>query len=105
LQGKKYTKASDIYSIGIIMWELMTGRKPSWDRNHDTEFIIEICNGLRPPIVTNTPKGYIKLMQSCWHSDPNKRPTAAELQNDIEKILLKNQLVKLKLLNHQILDL
>ncbi|PKY28281.1 hypothetical protein RhiirB3_30893 [Rhizophagus irregularis] len=67
----------------MIMWELMTGRKPFWDRNHDTELIIEICDGLRPPIVTNAPEGYVELMQKCWHYDPNKRPTAHELETII----------------------
>ncbi|RIA98780.1 kinase-like domain-containing protein, partial [Glomus cerebriforme] len=74
-QGQKYTKASDIYSFGMIMWEFMTGRRPLWNRYHDTELIIEICDGLRPPIVTNAPEGYIDLMKECWHFDPNKRPT------------------------------
>ncbi|PKK73475.1 kinase-like protein [Rhizophagus irregularis] len=64
LQGQKYTKASDIYSFGMIMRELMTGRRP--------ELIIEICDEVRPPIVTNAPEGYIELMQKCWHPDPNK---------------------------------
>jgi serine/threonine protein kinase len=76
LLGKKYTKASDIYSFGMIMWELMTGRRPFWDKNHETDLIIEICDGFRPPIVTNAPEGYIELMQKCWHSDPNERPNA-----------------------------
>ena len=73
-QGQKYTKESDIYSFGMIMWEFMTARRPFWDRSHDIDLIIEICDGLRPPIVTNAPEGYIELMKECWHSDPEKRP-------------------------------
>ena len=79
LQGQKCTKASDIYSFGMIMWEFMTGRRPFWDRIHDIELIIEICDGLRPPIATNAPEGYIEIMKECWHSDPKKRPEAVDL--------------------------
>ncbi|EXX50152.1 polo kinase CDC5 [Rhizophagus irregularis DAOM 197198w] len=89
-QGQKYTKASDIYSFGMIMWEFMTGRRPFWDEHHDTNLITKIRDGLRPPIVTNAPEGYIELMKECWNSDPCKRPTA----NDIYKricILVRNE--------------
>ena len=65
----------------MIMWELMTGRRPFWDQNHDTDLIIKICDGLRPPIITNAPEGYIELMQKCWHSDPLKRSTLMILLN------------------------
>ncbi|RIA83568.1 kinase-like domain-containing protein [Glomus cerebriforme] len=75
-KGQKYTKASDIYSFGMIMWEFITGKRPFWDRIHDTQLIIEMCDGLRPPIFTNAPEGYIDLMKECWHSDLDKRPTA-----------------------------
>jgi serine/threonine protein kinase len=85
-QGQKYTTASDIYSFGMIMWEVMTGRRPFWDRSHDTDLIIEIVDGLRPPIVTNAPEGYIELMEECWHSDPSKRPTATDIYEKIDKM-------------------
>src|SRR6266542_5699127 len=95
LQGKKYTTASDIYSFSMIMWELMTGRKPFWDQNDltDLDLIIKICDGFRPPIVTNAPKDYIKLMQECWNSDPDKRPAAADICEkliNIEKDEIEN---------------
>ncbi|EXX62329.1 Ypk2p [Rhizophagus irregularis DAOM 197198w] len=96
LQGRKYTRASDIYSFGMIMWELMTGRRPFWDQNHDTELIIEICDGLRPPIVTNAPEGYIELMEECWHSDPDKRPQITNIKERINEIHGKESEIYLK---------
>ncbi|RGB29947.1 kinase-like domain-containing protein [Rhizophagus diaphanus] len=91
-QGQKYTEASDIYSYGMIMWEFITSRRPFWNEIHDIELIIKICDGLRPPTVTNASKGYVKLvMKECWHSDPDKRPKAIDLEHKLRNILSNEQ--------------
>ncbi|CAI2189411.1 716_t:CDS:2, partial [Funneliformis geosporum] len=85
-QGQNYTKASDVYGFGMIMWKFMTGRRPFWNRVHDVNLIIDICDGLRPLIVKNAPEGYIELMQDCWHSNPKRKPTAADIQSIFQSI-------------------
>ncbi|POG73365.1 kinase-like domain-containing protein [Rhizophagus irregularis DAOM 181602=DAOM 197198] len=79
LRGKPYTKAADIYSFGIIMWELTSGIPAFNNRSHDFDLSLDICKGLRPKIVECTLPVYVRLMKRCWDSDPNKRPTADEL--------------------------
>ncbi|CAI2186661.1 18911_t:CDS:2, partial [Funneliformis geosporum] len=61
-------------------------RRPFWNRDHDVDLIIDVCDGLRPPIVTNAPEGYVEIMQECWHSNPKRRPTAADILSRIESI-------------------
>ena len=79
LRGKPYTKAADIYSFGIIMWEFTSGIPAFNNRSHDFNLSLDICKGLRPKIVEGTLPVYARLMKRCWDSDPNKRPTADEL--------------------------
>jgi serine/threonine protein kinase len=51
LRGKPYTKAADIYSFGIIMWEFTSGIPAFNDRSHGFNLSLDICKGLRPKIV------------------------------------------------------
>ncbi|EXX66635.1 kinase-like domain-containing protein [Rhizophagus irregularis DAOM 181602=DAOM 197198] len=79
LRGKPYTKAADIYSFGIIMWEFTSGIPAFNNRPHDFNLSLDICKGLRPEIVKGTLPVYARLMKRCWDSDPNKRLTTEEL--------------------------
>src|SRR5207248_1558734 len=60
---KSYTKESDIYSFGMIMWEHTSGKKPFHDRSHNPHLIFDILNGERPQITNDTPEFYIELMK------------------------------------------
>ncbi|RGB43079.1 kinase-like domain-containing protein [Rhizophagus diaphanus] len=77
---KPYTQATDIYSFGIIMYLVATGKQPFTDFTHD-EAMVLIRNGARPEInEPEAPKCYIDLMKLCWDSNPNNRPTAIEIE-------------------------
>ncbi|RIA95077.1 kinase-like domain-containing protein [Glomus cerebriforme] len=77
--GAKFSKASDVYSLGMIMWECTTGCKPFADVEHDIELIYNIMDGKRPEITKDTPECFVNLMKRCWEFDPTKRPSINEV--------------------------
>ncbi|POG79085.1 kinase-like domain-containing protein, partial [Rhizophagus irregularis DAOM 181602=DAOM 197198] len=79
LNGEPYTLSSDIYSFGVIMTEISSGKPPFHTRKHVNSLALEICNGLRPEFGKGTPEIYKKLAHRCMNADPNQRPTANEL--------------------------
>jgi len=84
LSGGIYSKATDIYALGMIMWELTTGCKPFASIEHDIQLIYQIIDGIRPEITDDTPECFANLMKKCWDSDPKKRPSIIEIHNTFE---------------------
>jgi serine/threonine protein kinase len=88
LRGKPYTKSADIYSFGMIMYFVATGKQPFSDRAHDKLLVYDVCKGIRPKInELEVPKCYIELMKRCWDSDPGNRPDTIEIENIIYSYL------------------
>ncbi|CAB5364092.1 unnamed protein product [Rhizophagus irregularis] len=84
LRGKPYTQAADIYSFGMVMYFVATGKQPFANYAHDELLAIELCKGTRPEInEPKAPKCYLDLMKKCWDPDPINRPDVTELEESI----------------------
>src|SRR5436190_3170523 len=69
----KRNEKSDIYSLGVLFWEISSGRIPFLN-NEPHNIWLKICNGLRETPVDDTPLKYRQLYQKCWDTDPDSRP-------------------------------
>jgi serine/threonine-protein kinase CTR1 len=79
----RHTKQSDVYSLGIVYWELATERIP-WDEYEDeTIILIQVKIGERPTIPSDIPEQYKQLIQDAWNHDSQKRPTCFQLMERI----------------------
>ncbi|RIB22040.1 kinase-like domain-containing protein, partial [Gigaspora rosea] len=79
LRENSYTEKSDIFSFGMIMWEIAAGEPPFNNLSHDINLSLVV--GVRPQIANSIPQFYASLIKRCWDMDPSKRPTAKELLN------------------------
>jgi hypothetical protein len=73
-----------VFSFGMIMYFVATGKQPFSNRAHDNHLALDICNGIRPEISgPEAPKCYIDLMKKCWDSNPNIRPNSDKIEEII----------------------
>ncbi|RHZ64770.1 hypothetical protein Glove_320g52 [Diversispora epigaea] len=84
---EEYTKAADVYSFGIIAYEMVTGFLPYPDIPHDKDLAMKICNGLRPKIPFHIPKLITRIIMRCWDARVTYRPTFKELDEELRKYL------------------
>ncbi|POG62458.1 kinase-like domain-containing protein [Rhizophagus irregularis DAOM 181602=DAOM 197198] len=91
IAGKVTTFKSDIYSIGILMWEISSGQPPFINYEHNYDLAMYIINGIRPKIVSGTPLEYKNLMEQCWDANPSNRPDIGILRKRIRELNLDYQ--------------
>ncbi|WVZ66697.1 hypothetical protein U9M48_015886 [Paspalum notatum var. saurae] len=81
----------DVYSFGIIMWEILTGQEPYAGIHHGGVIGGILSNTLRPPVPASCDPQWRELMEQCWSNEPEQRPSFTEVVSHLRSMLEANQ--------------
>ncbi|XP_044298238.1 receptor-interacting serine/threonine-protein kinase 4 [Varanus komodoensis] len=94
-KNRYFDTKHDVYSFSIVIWGVLTQKKPFSEENNILHIMVKVVNGHRPelPAISKSrPRAcnnLIKLMQKCWQDDPSKRPTFQEITSETEDLCEK----------------
>lgn len=75
-EGSNYTEKCDVYSWGIILWQVLTRLKPFNEIGGPAYSIMwAVHKGTRPLMFEQCPRPFQELMTKCWDHNPNVRPS------------------------------
>ncbi|XP_064196036.1 ephrin type-A receptor 7 isoform X4 [Anguilla rostrata] len=87
IQYRKFTSSSDVWSYGIVMWEVMSyGERPYWDMSNQ-DVIKAIEEGYRLPAPMDCPPGLHQLMLDCWQKERADRPKFDQIVGILDKMI------------------
>jgi serine/threonine protein kinase len=87
LQGGAYTDKVDVYAFGILLNEMLS-RKPPFTCSDPGRITELVLSGQRPDVPAMLPELVVKVMTSCWHAEPQKRPSFEEVLELLSKVEL-----------------
>ncbi|XP_048885338.1 ephrin type-A receptor 6-like [Brienomyrus brachyistius] len=84
---RKFSSASDAWSYGIVMWEVMSyGERPYWEMSNQ-DVILSIEEGYRLPAPMGCPLALHQLMLHCWQKERSHRPKFSDVVGFLDKLI------------------
>ncbi|KAM6434516.1 ephrin type-A receptor 8 isoform 2-T2 [Liasis olivaceus] len=91
---RKFSSASDVWSYGIVMWEVLAyGERPYWNMTNQ-DVIQSVEEGYRLPAPMGCPMALHQLMLNCWQRDANERPRFSHILSVLDKLIRNPQNLK-----------
>mmetsp|Transcript_26698 Transcript_26698/g.39480 ORF Transcript_26698/g.39480 Transcript_26698/m.39480 type:complete len:459 (-) Transcript_26698:111-1487(-) len=82
--GRTYNETSDVYSFGILLWQICSLEVPFSNLTPDNFRMNVIKNGVRPKVDSNWSPGMQDMLRCCWGEDIAERPTMNEIMETLQ---------------------
>ncbi|KAF5922865.1 hypothetical protein HPG69_013210 [Diceros bicornis minor] len=86
IRASMFSKGSDVWSYGVLLWELLTGEVPFRGIDGLAVAYGVAMNKLALPIPSTCPEPFAKLMEDCWNPDPHSRPSFTNILDQLTTI-------------------
>lgn len=84
IKEKHHTRKVDVYSYGVVLWELLTALIPFHEMNPEQAAFAVAQKNARPPLPASCPPAFSHLISRCWATNPDKRPQFQEIVSILE---------------------